>query len=124
MIVAVVVARVLLGLVFLAAGATKARDPAWPLAARSFALPAPLARALPYGEVVLGAVLVVGLWPRAAAAAALASLAGFSGAVGWRLAHGRRPACACFGPWSSRPIGWSTLGRNAVLAALAAVVLL
>jgi hypothetical protein len=40
-----------------------------------------------------------------------------------RLAEGRRPPCACFGGFSTRPIGpWSVV-RNAVLVGLAIIAI-
>jgi hypothetical protein len=36
-----------------------------------------------------------------------------------RLKEGRRPPCACFGPWSARPIGPGSIARNVALIALA-----
>jgi hypothetical protein len=53
--------------------------------------------------------------------AALALLVGFIAAIAINLAQGRKPDCQCFGQSQSKPIGWSTLARNGVVGALAAV---
>jgi peroxiredoxin len=46
-------------------------------------------------------------------------LAVFSAAVSWTLARGRRPDCHCFGSVRPRPISWTTLARNCILAVIA-----
>lgn len=77
-------------------------------------------------EIVLGAGLAAGVadpWP---ARLALALLAAFTLALAsvLRTPIAERPACACFGRWSARPVGVGSLMRNAVLAGLAVVALL
>lgn len=118
------VLRIALGLVFLVAGGSKvAAGPAWPAQARSLGVPAPVARTVPWGELGLGALVAAGVarpWP---AAVALAALVAFTALLAWHLAHGRRPACACFGAWSAAPIGAGHLARNAAFVALAVAVL-
>jgi peroxiredoxin len=42
--------------------------------------------------------------------------------IGFNLARGRTPDCHCFGQLHSEPVGWSTLARNGVLAAVAGFV--
>ena len=37
----------------------------------------------------------------------------------FNLGRGRRPVCACFGSWSSRPLGWSHVVRNVVFMLVA-----
>ncbi|MDP9388675.1 MAG: DoxX family membrane protein, partial [Actinomycetota bacterium] len=54
-------ARVAVGVVLLVAGAAKLRQPAWPATARAFGAPPWLVPALPWVEVVLGALLVAGV---------------------------------------------------------------
>ena len=67
----------------------------------------------------------VALFPRAsawwAALGALGLLVLFSAAIG-RLARGERPDCRCFGQLSAKPVGWSTLARNAGFAGIALLV--
>ena len=116
-----VVARVLVGLVLLAAGALKARDRSWLDAARGFGLPRPAAIALPWLEVVTGALLVAQFGGRATALAALVLLVAFTVVVAQRVARHDETPCACFGALSTAPISSRTVARNLVLVALAAV---
>jgi len=119
------VARIVLGALLLASGALKLRDPSWPGAARAMGAPrwsVPFVAPL---ETVLGAGLAAGVaepWP---AWLALALLGAFSAALTRVLRRPReeRPACACFGRWSSKPVGAGSLLRNGLLAGLAVVVL-
>jgi uncharacterized membrane protein YphA (DoxX/SURF4 family) len=92
------------------AGAAKAADPA-PFRATLRALRAPawLAAAVPAAELVLAALLVAGVAPRATAAAVIALLAAFTVVLG-RL--GPVP-CRCFGSDEGR----AGRVRNALLAA-------
>ena len=53
------------------------------------------------------------------AVAAAALLGAFTVLLVVRLAQGRRPPCACFGAWSTRPVGFGSVARNVVLIALA-----
>jgi thiol-disulfide isomerase/thioredoxin len=46
----------------------------------------------------------------------------FTVAIGINLVRGRRPACHCFGQLHSAAVGWTTLLRNAVLAAVAGLI--
>jgi uncharacterized membrane protein YphA (DoxX/SURF4 family) len=116
-----IVARALVGLVLLVAGAMKARDRSWPDAARRFGLPRPAAIALPWLEVVLGALLVAQYGGRATALAALALLVAFTAVVVRHVARGDEVPCACFGALSTSAVSTRTIARNAVLVALAAV---
>jgi len=114
-----VVAAVALGAVFLLSGALKARDPSWPDAARVLGTPrfvVPLVAPL---ELVLGALLMVGLVRRPAALVALGLLVVFTGVLLRAISSGRTPVCACFGSLSSRPIGPGSVFRNIGLMALA-----
>jgi thiol-disulfide isomerase/thioredoxin len=40
------------------------------------------------------------------------------------LARGKRPDCHCFGQIKSAPVGWNTIARNGVLAAMAGFVIM
>lgn len=113
-------ARVVVGLVLLAAGAFKARDRAWPAGAEAFGLPRPAALTLPWVEVVVGALLVARFGGQWTALAALTLLVAFTVAVVRKLAHGEAPRCACFGSFSRAPLSGRTVARNLVLVALAA----
>ena len=117
-----VVARALVGLVLLVAGALKARDGSWPESARRFGLPRAAAVVLPWLEVVIGALLVAQYGGRATALAALVLLVAFTAGVARRLSQHDDAPCACFGALSSSaPVSTRTLARNGVLIALAVV---
>ena len=111
-----------LAVLFVFAASTKLRDRRrWRNGVGEFlghdgALVLPVAVAVPAAEILVAAAL---LTPghRYAAAAALVLLAGFSVGVGANLARGRSVSCNCFG--SDGPAGWSTIGRNLVLAGVA-----
>jgi hypothetical protein len=107
--------------VLLAAGALKARDRSWPESARRFGLPGPAAIALPWFEVVIGALLVAQFGGRGTALAALALLVAFTAVVARRVARHDAAPCACFGALSTAPMTTRTVARNLVLVALAAV---
>jgi uncharacterized membrane protein YphA (DoxX/SURF4 family) len=119
------VASILLGLVFLVSGASKlAAGPAWPEQARELGAPSLVVPVLAWFEIILGAVLVMQLAPTLAAATALLVLVGFTVLILRRLAEGRRPPCACFGAWSTKPLGRGHVVRNLCFIALAVVALL
>lgn len=111
---------VALGLVFVVAGGSKvAAGPRWPAQAAGLGVPRHVAVAVPWFELAVGALLVAGLARPWIAVIALASLLAFTAVLGWQLAHGRRPPCACFGAWSASPIGPVHLIRNTAFVALA-----
>ena len=116
-------AAVLLGIAMLVAGGGKLASPSWPEHARGLGAPAWSVPVVPWIEIGLGALLVV-QWSRPLVAAATAALLlVFSVLLALRLAEGRRPPCACFGGFSTRPIGpWSVV-RNAVLIGLAIIAI-
>ncbi len=114
------VASVLLGIAFVVAGGSKlAAGAAWPAQARGLGAPSWTVPLLPWVELVVGASLVTQLARRPAAIVAAVLLVAFTALIAVRLRQGRRPPCACFGAWSTRPIGALDLVRNAVLLALA-----
>jgi hypothetical protein len=119
------VAAILLGVVFLVSAITKLASPAKWRAQSAQLIDAPLvARVLPWVELAMGALLVSGWQRHRVAIAAGALLVLFNALLAVRLLEGRRPPCACFGSFSSRPISWLVVGRNVLLAfvALAAAV--
>ncbi|HEU4700052.1 MAG TPA: MauE/DoxX family redox-associated membrane protein [Gemmatimonadales bacterium] len=121
------IARVLLAATFAVAGGAKLRDRAgFRAALAGFGVPArllaPLAAVLPVVELAAALLLLLPATARAGALAGAALLLGFTGAIAWNLARGRRPDCRCFGQLSARPIGALTLARNAGLLGLAALV--
>jgi uncharacterized membrane protein YphA (DoxX/SURF4 family) len=116
------IAAIALGAAFVLAGASKlAAGVGWRGQALGLGAPAWTIRPLPWFELVLGAVLVSNLFRRVAAIAGLVLLLAFSWLLIARLREGRHPPCACFGAWSSRPIGPAHLLRNGALVVLAVV---
>ena len=114
------VASVALGLAFLLAGGSKlAAGPAWSAQAAGLGAPAAAVPTLPWIELAVGAALVLQLVPPLPAVVALALLVAFTVLIAVRLREGKRPACACFGAWSAKPIGPSHLVRNGMLIVLA-----
>jgi uncharacterized membrane protein YphA (DoxX/SURF4 family) len=114
------IASVLLGVVFVVAGASKlAAGERWTANARELGAPVRVAMFVPWAELVVGALLVVQFgvpWP---AIAAIVMLAGFSILLAAHLRDADRPSCACFGQWSDSEIGAGHLVRNAVFVGLA-----
>ncbi len=120
------VARWLVGAVFVASGISKTLDRKGfldsvldfqilpPLLAR------PFARALPLVEFVCGLFLVFGILASQAACLAAVMLAIFVIAVSVNLLRGRSLACHCFGKWHAERIGLRTIIRNIGLALLSA----
>jgi peroxiredoxin len=117
-----------LAAVFALAAVGKLRDRAATTASLSeFGVPgtlaAPAATTLVATELLTAGLLA---WPdtRALGAiVALALLAIFSAAMLRLLTRGQRPACACFGERSQKPIGWRSVARNCGLMALAGLTL-
>ena len=117
-------AGIALGVVLLATGAAKLRQPAWPATAAAFGAPGWLVPLLPRVELALGGLLAAGVGHPWTALAAAGLLVAFTAAVAVRLARGQAVACGCFGETSPEPVGADTLVRNGVLVvvAVAAVV--
>ena len=78
---------------------------------------------LPWLEIVLGAVLVVQLAPVVAAVTALVVLVAFTALIVRRLSEGEHPPCACFGTWSTKPLGRGHVARNIGFMALGVLAL-
>jgi uncharacterized membrane protein YphA (DoxX/SURF4 family) len=95
--------RLVLGGVFLVAGALKMPDPAAAVrAVRAYQLlpeplVAPVAFGLPVLEIAIGVALLLGVFVRTAAIAAAVLLTVFIGAVGSAWARGLQIDCGCFG---------------------------
>src|SRR3712207_9224449 len=101
---ATLVSRLVLGGVFLVAGATKIPDPGGLAASiRSYELPLPewfvslSAHALPYLEVMLGLYVLIGLFTRASAWATNALTLLFLLALAQGALRGLEIDCGCFG---------------------------
>ena len=119
-----VVASVVIGLVFVVAGASKlAAGPQWYVNAADLGAPRPVAMVVPWIELVTGAALIFRLAVPIPAIVAAAMLAAFSVLIIWRFRDEERPSCACFGAWSASPIGRGHLIRNAVLMAISIVAM-
>ena len=118
------IASVLVGLVFVVAGASKlAAGERWPAQARDLGAPAWVAALLPWTELVVGALLIVQLFVPWPAVVAIVMLLGFSVLLALRMQDADRPSCACFGQWSDSEIGAGHLVRNGVFLALAVLAL-
>lgn len=114
--------RLLVGGVFLYAAGSKLREP-WALFAMSVdaygILPqwavVAVARALPWAELLLGILLLAGLFVRISSAAATLLLAGFFALLVRAYAAGMQIECGCFG--SGDPLSPRTLARDGLLLA-------
>ena len=111
-----------IGAMFVASGVYKLADgPAWPQQAADMGVSRPLALAVPWYELALGAALVSSLLSPWAEFVAVATLAVFTVVIVRRLLDGSRPPCACFGSRSKRPLGRRHVIRNLALLAVAVV---
>jgi len=119
------VAGVVLGLIFLAAGVLKlVAGPVWLKQAADMDVSRPMAMLVPYVEIVVGALLVTQLFTPWPAVVALLMLAVFTAVILRRIRDGSRPPCACFGSKSKRPLGAYHVVRNLVFAALAVLAVI
>jgi len=82
---------------------------------------APLARTLPWVELLLGALLIVGLFKRTVSTAISLLLAGFFILLIRAFAMHMDISCGCFGPTGDH-ISWRTLLRDGSLLAVSLVV--
>ena len=78
----------------------------------------PFVPMVPYIELVLGGLLIVGVQEVPVRITSIVLLSIFTALLITRLAAGERPPCACFSFRSTRPIGWSNVTRNAGLIAV------
>jgi uncharacterized membrane protein YphA (DoxX/SURF4 family) len=119
--------RILLGMVFLAAGGVKLpAGAAFRSAVADYrVLPEPLiplvARALPALEIAGGLLLIAGVAIRWVAPASGLLLLAFAAAITVNLARGRQIDCGC-ADQASRPINWRHVVRNVALACVAVSV--
>ncbi len=128
--IVVLVLRVVLGAIFIIAGASKVGN------ANMFAaqiagfriLPqiviAPLALGLPFLEILLGGYLILGLFTRTSAWVAAVLLALFDAAIASAVVRGMTVSCGCFGPNDATVTTWSEVARDAVFVLLAVIVAL
>lgn len=115
--------RLALAAVFLWAAYTKLRDP-WMIFAMEIdamhivpgGVVEPLARTMPWFELLLGVLLVIGIQMRYVASVATAVLLGFFSVLLVLYVRGFHGDCGCFGP--GEPLGPKTLARDGALVAL------
>lgn len=127
MSIALLGARLLLGVVFLIAAVAKLRDrAAFRQSVVAFGFPAALAGAasvlIPIIEIVVAILIIRAPSAGVGALASLLLLLVFTAAIAINLARGRTPSCSCFGTAASEPIGPATVVRNLALAACALFV--
>jgi peroxiredoxin len=123
-----IASRLLLSAVFAVAGVAKLLDlEGSQRAMREFGLPTSWANILGYLLPLAELAIALALLPAATAwwgaLGALTLLLLFVAAIGFNLARGRKPDCHCFGQLHSAPVGWRTLARNGLLAAVAGFVI-
>lgn len=125
--IVLLVARLLLALVFGVAGIAKAADPNGSRRAMiGFGVTEKLASALAWILSAVEVLIAIALIPLNTAwfggLAAFILLLIFAVTIAVNLARGTSPDCHCFGQLHSEPVGWSTLARNLVLMAIAALI--
>ncbi|MBC5811550.1 MAG: DoxX family membrane protein [Candidatus Eremiobacteraeota bacterium] len=121
--------RIAIGLLLLAAGVLKAHDGPAATAATIAGyriLPpmfvAPLGVLLPYVEIGLGVLLVVGRFVRASALFAAVQFAIFALAVASLVVRGIPADCGCFGSGVATPPSWGHVAADVALALVALFV--
>ena len=118
-----IVARLALAAVFLWAASTKLRDP-WMIFSMEIdamhvvpsATVEPIARTMPWFELLIGVLLVIGIQMRYVASAATLLLGFFFTLLLVLYLRGFQGDCGCFGP--GEQLGPKTLARDAILVAL------
>jgi len=121
------VGRILLAGIFLAAGIAKLREP-WLQFAVSIntfkivpdSMLEPIARTLPWFEVVLGLAILSGVYLKWTSTLASLILAGFLSLLIRSWALGLEVDCGCFG--SGEPLGPKTIARDSVMLILSIAV--
>jgi uncharacterized membrane protein YphA (DoxX/SURF4 family) len=120
MIPVAVVAAVVVGAVFVVAGAAKlVNREVWVAQVAALRVPSSLAAVVPGVEVVLGALLISQIARGYVASMAALVLVAFTTLILARITQGERPPCACFGGWSATPLGAWHVVRNAALIVMA-----
>jgi uncharacterized membrane protein YphA (DoxX/SURF4 family) len=124
----VLVLRVALGGVFLAAGGLKVghADVFASEIAGFQLLPhpliAPLALLLPFLELMIGVYLLIGLFTRFAAWVAALEMVVFAAAIASAVLRGISTACGCFGPSDHATTSWPEVGRDLGFAVIAVII--
>ncbi|HTU70124.1 MAG TPA: MauE/DoxX family redox-associated membrane protein [Candidatus Baltobacteraceae bacterium] len=125
---AVLLVRLLLGLLLIGAGALKVAHPAdLASAIAGFRLlppevVAPMAVILPYFEMLLGLYLTLGLFTRLAGIVAAAQFVLYAGAIASAVLRGIPANCGCFGPGDVAVADWPHVAFDLALAAVAAFI--
>jgi uncharacterized membrane protein YphA (DoxX/SURF4 family) len=120
----VLVARIVLGVVFVYAAYVKLRDP-WQLFAMSInsydvlplAMAETAAHVIPWVELALGLLVIAGIWLRITGAILSLVLLTFFTLMVRAYAKGMQINCGCSGPGEA--ISWKTLLRDGSMAAAA-----
>jgi uncharacterized membrane protein YphA (DoxX/SURF4 family) len=122
------IVRILVGALFVAAGALKVghfNDLAAAIAGFRI-LPegviAPLAVILPFFELGLGAYLILGLFTRAAAIVAAIQLFVYSVAIASAVIRHIPANCGCFGPQDQAPADWPHVLVDLALSGICAAI--
>jgi uncharacterized membrane protein YphA (DoxX/SURF4 family) len=122
------IVRVLIGVLFLAAGASKLghfNDLAAAIAGFRLLpgpLIGPLAVLLPFFEIGLGLYLAAGLFTRAAAIVAAAQLTLYGAAIASAVIRHIPANCGCFGPQDTARADWPHVAADLGLAAVCALL--
>jgi hypothetical protein len=118
------IAPVVLAAVFAFAGGAKFADQkATAEGFRQLELPKPQRLAIQIPAVELATAVLLIAAPVGGAIIALILLGAFSALLALRLRDGEDVPCKCFGSTRTKPIAWSDLARNGVLALLAVVTI-
>ena len=113
------------GAVFLLSGVTKAADlRRWNTQSAALGVPMWMALPVPAVELGLAALLIARLAQPVVAWIGVALLVAFTVFLVRRIRQGRTPPCACFGGFSSKPIGWTHVARNLAFIAIGIVAAL
>ena len=121
-------ARLAVGGVFLVSGISKQLDKAGTAAsmARYVFLPRGsgklISNVFPVLEMLVGLLLVFGLFTQLAAVAAVLLFAVFTGLILYDLTHDQNVSCHCFGKLSDDKVTWMSVVRNVFLMALSVLV--
>lgn len=83
-----------------------------------------VAYTLPWAEIIIGLLLICGLWLRVSAAMTVLMFLGFGGAVIFALARGLDIECGCFGTDDYAKVGFSVLAIEASMIAAGVLVFL
>lgn len=87
-----------------------------------------IAHGLPWVELILGVLLVLGIFPRIAAAVCLPLIAGFMANNAWAIRHGTDfGSCGCFGIFEElfgAMTPWQAMGLDIAMLCLALIIIL